>query len=129
MVFTWLNVAILACLLLGLVFAGGPLIGSLLLAPKSRGGDIALPYECGIRPHGASWMRFGVNFYFYALLFLAFDVDVLYLFPVAVYYPSSEGLWPLFKVFLFLFALGIGCIYFWKKGVFEWPRKIYLDQR
>ncbi len=124
MVFTWLNFAILVCLLAGVGFAAGPLIGSLLIAPRYTGGDIALPYECGIRPHGTPWIRFGVNYYFYALLFLAFDVDVLYLFPVAVYYPTAEGLMPLVKVFIFLFALAVGCLYFWKKGVFEWPRKI-----
>jgi NADH-quinone oxidoreductase subunit A len=125
MVFTWLNFAILACLLMGIMFAGAPLIGSLLLAPRARGGDLGMPYECGMRPYGSSWVRFGINYYFYALLFLAFDVDVLYLFPVAAYYPASEGVLPLVKVFIFLAALAAGCIYFWKKGVFEWPRRTY----
>jgi NADH-quinone oxidoreductase subunit A len=124
MVFSWLNIAILLALGLGLVFASGPLIGSLALAPSSRGGAFHDPYECGMVPHGSSWVRFGINYYVYALLFLAFDVDVLYLFPVAAYYPNSEG-WLIFaKVLLFLFVLGLGCVYFWKKGVFEWPRKI-----
>ncbi|WP_147822560.1 NADH-quinone oxidoreductase subunit A [Salidesulfovibrio onnuriiensis] len=124
MVFSWLNIAIIIGLLVGVAFAGGPLIGSLLLAPKARGGELHTPYECGIRPHGSPWGRFGINYYFYALLFLAFDVDVLYLFPVAVHYPGSIGWLPLLKVFIFLAALGLGCIYFWKKGVFTWPRRI-----
>lgn len=124
MVFTWLNLAILLCFVTSMLIAGPSLIVPLLLAPKAKGGDMGLPYECGMRPLGSSWTRFGINYYFYALLFLAFDVDVLYLFPVAAYYPSAEGWLALVKVFIFLFALGLGCLYFWKKGVFEWPRRI-----
>ncbi|THB66317.1 MAG: NADH-quinone oxidoreductase subunit A [Desulfovibrio sp.] len=129
MVFSWLNVSILLGLLVGFGFAAGPLVGAWLLAPRARGGDMGIPYECGLRPHGSAWVRFGINYYFYALLFLAFDVDVLYLFPVAAHYPDSVGFLPLIKVFIFLFALALGCFYFWKKGVFEWPHKIQFDQQ
>ncbi len=124
MVFTWLHAAIIVFFIAGLAFAGGPLLGSVLLAPKARGGDLALPYECGMVPHGASWMRFGINYYVYALLFLAFDVDVLYLFPVAAYYPHAEGLVPVIKVFIFLAVLALGVLYFWRKGVFTWPKRV-----
>lgn len=128
MVFDWLNLAIVLGLLLGLAFAAGPVVGSVLLAPKYKSAIYGDPYECGMLPHGSSWVRFGINYYIYALLFLAFDVDVLYLFPVAAYYPSSTDIWWTFaKVFIFLFVLALGCIYFWKKGVFEWPRKISTD--
>lgn len=123
MVFSWLNVAILLGLGLGFAFAAGPLVGSIFLAPRSKGGELGTPYECGVRPMGSPKMRFGINYYFYALLFLAFDVDVLYLFPVAAFYPTAEGIIPFVKVFIFLAVLGLGCIYFWKKGVFEWPRR------
>ena len=125
MVFTWLNVAIVLALMLAVAFAAGPVIGSILLAPKFRGGAHGDPYECGMLPHGpSSWVRFGINYYIYALIFLAFDVDVLYLFPVAAYYPFSHGWWPFVKMLIFIGVLGLGCVYFWKKGVFEWPRKI-----
>ena len=124
MVFTWLNLGILLFLVAGFAFAAGPLAGAMLLSPRAQGGDIGLPYECGMMPHGPSWTRFGINYYIYALIFLAFDVDVLYLFPVAVYYPHSEGWIPLIKVFIFLFVLAAGIVYFWRKGVFTWPRRI-----
>ncbi|NJB67691.1 NADH-quinone oxidoreductase subunit A [Desulfobaculum xiamenense] len=125
MVFTWLNLAILLAILFGLVFAAGPVLGSLILAPKVKEGAIGLPYECGMQPYGSpNWIRFGINYYVYALLFLAFDVDVLYLFPVAAHYPFSFGWWPFIKVTIFIVVLALGCVYFWKKGVFEWPRKI-----
>lgn len=124
MVLDWLSIAILSALAGGLVLAGGPLLLALLIAPKSRGRALKDPYECGMEPHGSAWVRFGVNYYFYALIFLAFDVDVLYLFPVAVYYPSAEGLGAFFAVALFLAVLGLAVLYFWRKGVFSWPRRI-----
>lgn len=124
MVFTWLHLAILLFLITGVLFAGGPLIASLLLAPKASGGDMGMPYECGMRPQGSSWMRFGVNYYVYAILFLALDVDVLYLFPVAVYYPEAGGFVSFVKVFIFIFPIALSVVYFWAKGVFTWPRKI-----
>ena len=87
--FSWLNLAIIVFLAAGTLFGAMPLIMATLLAPKSRAHDLGLPYECGITPHGSAHVRFGINYYFYALLFLAFDVDVLYLFPVAAFYPHS----------------------------------------
>jgi NADH:ubiquinone oxidoreductase subunit 3 (subunit A) len=124
MLLTWLNVAIVLFFLGGIAFAGGPLLASLLVAPKARGGAIGEPYECGVPTHGPTWTRFGINYYFYALIFLAFDVDVLYLFPVAAYYAKSEGWLPFFKVLLFLAVLAAPAGYFWRKGVFTWPRRI-----
>ena len=124
MVINWLHIGILMFLLVGVGFAVVPLIVALFLAPKSKGGDMGMPYECGMRPIGSSWVRFGTNYYIYAILFLAFDVDVLYLFPVATYYPEAEGFISFFKVFIFLAILVLAVIYFWAKGVFTWPRRI-----
>ena len=124
MVFNWLHVGILMFLLLGIVFAVMPLIVAIFMAPKSKGGDIGMSYECGMRPIGSSWGRFGANYYIYAILFLAFDVDVLYLFPVATYYPEAEGFISFIKIFIFLAIIALAIIYFWKKGVFTWPRRI-----
>jgi NADH:ubiquinone oxidoreductase subunit 3 (subunit A) len=126
MVFTWFHLALIVFLLAGVLFAAGPLLISRLIAPRFKGGDITMPYECGITPQGSAWTRFGVNYYFYALIFLAFEVDILYLFPVATYYSHSEGFLPLIKLLIFLFILGISIVYFWRKGVFSWPRRISL---
>ena len=86
MIFSWTHLVIACFFLAGLLMAIGPLVGSYLLAPRARGGDLGMPYECGIRPLGDAWIRFGVNYYIYALIFLAFEVDVLYLLPVSVVY-------------------------------------------
>lgn len=127
MVFTWLHLGIILFLVVGLLFAAGPIILSRLVAPKAKGGDLGMSYECGMRPLGGSWGKFGVNYYVYALIFLAFDVDVLYLFPVSVYYHLSEGWMAFVKVFIFLAFLGLSIVYFWAKGVFTWPHKIRLN--
>lgn len=124
MTFSWLHLGILVFLIVGFLFAATPLVIALFLSPRSRGGDLGMPYECGMRPLGTSWIRFGPNYYIYALLFLAFDVDVLYLFPVATYYPEASGLIPFLKLFVFLGILVLAILYFWAKGVFTWPRRI-----
>jgi NADH:ubiquinone oxidoreductase subunit 3 (subunit A) len=123
MVFSWLHLVIACFFLAGAAMAVVPLISSFLLAPRARGGDIGMPYDCGVRPLGDAWIRFGLNYYIYALLFLAFEVDVLYLLPVAVIY-SRLGLDAFFKVFVFLFILALAILYFWAKGVFTWPRRL-----
>jgi NADH-quinone oxidoreductase subunit A len=127
MVFDILHCGILLCLMGGGLFAGGPLIAALLIAPNARGGDIGMPYECGMRPLGSPWTHFGINYYVYALLFIAFDVDVLYLYPAAMSYGAAEGWMPLVKLLIFLFFLMLALVYFKAKGVFSWPRKIPLE--
>jgi NADH:ubiquinone oxidoreductase subunit 3 (subunit A) len=122
-VFTWTHLVVVCFFLAGAAMAVVPLITSFLLAPRARGGDIGLPYECGIRPLGDAWIRFGLNYYIYALLFLAFEVDVIYLLPVSVIY-SRLGLDAFFKVLIFLLVLALAIVFFWAKGVFTWPRRL-----
>ncbi len=122
---SWLHVAIIYFFIMGLIFfAIVPLLLSRLLAHRVQAHDLKMPYECGMTPYGSAWVRFGINYYFYALLFLAFDVDVLYLFPVATYYADAPGLVAFIKLLIFILILFASVVYFWKKGVFTWPRKI-----
>ena len=124
MVFNWFHLALIVLLAVGASFAIGALILPFFLAPKARGGAMAEPYECGMPPQGSAWGSFNINYYFYALIFLAFDVDVLYLFPVAVRYPHTIGWFPFVEILIFLSVLGAAILYFYKKGIFTWPRKI-----
>lgn len=124
MQFDWLSFAILLFLVAGFIFGALPVVLSYFVSSKSKAGDLTLPYECGVNPMGSARVNFGINYYFYALLFLAFEVDVLYLFPVAVVYSNSPG-WTLFiALLIFLGILGLAVVYFWRKGVFTWPRRI-----
>lgn len=126
MQFDWLGLAVIVFLVMGVVFGAAPLLGSLLLAPKARGGDMGMSYECGMPPYGPARVSWGINYYFYALLFLAFDVDVLYLFPVASIYASTPGWTVFWELVIFLGVLVLAVIYFWRKGVFTWPRRIHF---
>ncbi|WP_291320415.1 NADH-quinone oxidoreductase subunit A [Desulfonatronospira sp.] len=122
---SWLHIAIIYFFVLGIVFfAVVPFLLSHLLAPKTKAENLRMPYECGMIPHGSAWVKFGINYYFYALIFLAFDVDVLFLFPVATYYVEAPDLVSFIKLLIFIVILFASVIYFWKKGVFTWPKKI-----
>jgi len=124
MVFNWLHFAILLFFGVGFFMAGAALITPLFLSPKSRDRQMGMPYECGIIPITGAWIRFHINYYIYALIFLAFEVDVLYLFPVAVAYGETVGFSAFFKVFVFISVLALAVVFFWAKGVFKWPKKI-----
>ena len=92
-------------------------------APRSRGAKRDDTYECGIEPVGNSWMRFSIAFHLFALIFIAFEVDVLYLFPVALAYGAEDGAatWSGFlEIALFIGILALAIVYAWRRGVFRW---------
>lgn len=112
----------------GLAFAAGPFILAFFLAPrKTRSyiGKTPQTIECGMEPIGDAWIRFGIVYYLYALIFLAFDVDVLFLFPVAMAYNKAFALRDFIEIVIFVGILALAIVYAWKKGVFRWERKIY----
>ncbi len=123
---------ITAFTLAGLGFALGPIAIVYLFMPnKTRQvANKADQYvECGMEPIGDSWIRYGVIFYLYALIFLAFDVDVLFLFPVVLAYNDDMFVWRDFiEVVIFVSILSLAIIYAWVKGVFTWKQKKYLRQ-
>jgi len=118
----------------GLAFALGPIAIVYLLMPnKTRqvSNHSLQAIECGMDPIGDPWIRYNVVFYLYALIFLAFDVDVLFLFPVATAYNDvqfASSIRDFIEVILFVGILSLAVIYAWIKGVFKWERKTYLRQ-
>ncbi len=106
----------------GLVFAIIPLIISRFLVKRSAGQFRADTYESGMETIGSAWIQFTVAYYIYALIFLAFDVDVLYLFPVTLAYGKYVAR-DLIEVFIFVGILSLAIIYAWRKGVFEWNKR------
>lgn len=112
----------------GLGFAVGPFIIALLLAPRSTRNTqqkTAQLIECGMEPIGDAWIRFGVVYYLYALMFLAFAVDILYLFPVALVYNRVFAIRDFIEIVIFVGILALAVVYAWNKGVFQWERKTY----
>lgn len=110
----------------GLLFALGPFaIVHLLAARRTRNtaNKTGQFIECGVEPIGDAWIRYSAVYYLYALVFVAFAVDVLYLIPVALVYNQHPVAQDLFEVLLFVGILALVIVYAWKKGVFEWTVK------
>jgi len=84
---------------------------------------MGMSYECGMRPLAGAKIRYHLSYTIYALIFLAFEVDVLYLFPVALFYSQASGFSAFLKVFVFLLVLALAVLFFHAKGVFEWSQK------
>jgi NADH-quinone oxidoreductase subunit A len=94
-----------------------------LLRPHQPSEDKSITYESGVDPTGDSWIQFNVRYYLFALLFVIFDVETVFLYPWAVVYDSLRnqmGLFVLAEMLIFLLFLVIGLIYAWKKKVLEW---------
>ncbi len=92
---------------------------ALLLAPRSNNPQKREAYECGIPTRGTSWMQFKVGYYLFAILYLMFDVETVFLFPWATVV-KSLGVPGLISIIFFLFILALGLAYAWKKGALEW---------
>lgn len=105
--------------LLGLLFV--PLVWAIatLIAPRSFNPQKEEPYECGIPTRGRTWVQFRVGYYLYAILFLMFDVETMFLFPWAVVL-RQLGAVGIASVLFFLFILVLGLAYAWRKGALEW---------
>jgi len=112
----------------GLLFAVGPfVVVHLLSARKTRAyaNKTEQLIECGMEPIGDAWIRYSAVYYLYALIFVAFAVDVLFLIPVALVYDRIPGfgIRDFVEVMIFVGILSLVIIYAWKKGFFEWSRK------
>ena len=103
----------------GIVLVGGGMAVSHLLAPTSKNAQKGETYECGIPTIGESWFQFRVGYYLFAILFLVFEVEVVFLFPWAVVLKET-GVSAFFEIIVFLFILGIGLLYAWKKEALKW---------
>jgi NADH-quinone oxidoreductase subunit A len=113
---------------LGLVFALGPIVlARLLAARKTRNyaNKTGQFIECGMDPIGDAWIRYSAVYYLYALVFVAFAVDVLYLIPVALVYNRIKEfvIRDFVELLIFVGILSLVIVYAWAKGIFEWKRK------
>ena len=108
--------------LLAVLLIGLPLGLQYILSPRNnKGGDKLISYECGEIPEGSAWVKFNIRFYVIALVFLIFDVEIVFLFPWAVVY-QDLGLLAFIEAFLFIIILTVGFIYVWAKGDLDWVK-------
>lgn len=111
-------------LILALLFAVGTLsipqvLIRLNLIPRKPTPTKLSTYECGMETIGKTWVQFNFRYYFYALLFVIFDVEVIFLYPWAVAY-KKLALFGLVEMLVFIGILVVGWLYAWKKGALEW---------
>ena len=90
-----------------------------LIGPRSYNKVKGEPYECGIPTHGTSWLPVSVGFYLFAILFLMFDVETVFLYPWAVVV-KEFGAMAIVSIGFFLLVLVFGLAYAWRKGALEW---------
>ncbi len=108
--------------IIGLIFPVVTIfVASLLRKPRKPEPQKYLTYECSVLPFGPAWVQHNVEYYMYALLFVIFDVEVVFLYPWAVTY-QSFGLFATLEVIIFIGVLTLGLAYAWNKGALEWMR-------
>ena len=105
-----------------IVAVGLPVVGLLIaswLRPKKPNPAKNSTYECGVETIGEAWVQFKAQYYLYALIFVVFDVEAVFLFPWAVVY-GKLGLYAFVEMVLFIAILTGGLLYAWRKGALEW---------
>jgi len=114
--------SVLMFLAVGLVLLVTALVISRLLQPEGKDAtDKYIPYECGEYPEGSAWIRFNIRFYVCALIFIIFDVEIIFLLPWAVVF-RNLGPFAFVEGLIFIGILVIGLAYVWKKGDLAWVK-------
>ena len=120
-------------------FAASQLMVTQLIGPKKRTATKLMPYECGKDPVGSAHDKYSVKFYTVAVIFLLFDIEVLFMVPFAVAFKSllmeekisgiAFGTIAFIEMLVFIATLVIGYIYVWKKGTFDWGIQAKAEAR
>lgn len=113
------NEALIIFFLGAIVMVGAGMILTYLVAPSSKNAVKDEAYECGIPTEGPSWVQFRVGYYLFAIMFLIFDVETVFIFPWAVVM-KSMGLAAFIEILIFFIILGLGLLYAWKKKALKW---------
>jgi NADH-quinone oxidoreductase subunit A len=120
-------------------FAVSQLLVTQLIGPRKRTATKLMPYECGKDPIGGARDKFSVKFYTVAVIFLLFDIEVLFMVPFAVAFKSliaaeaSSGIYygtiALIEILIFISTLIVGYVYVWRKGTFDWGLQARAEAR
>jgi len=111
--------ALILFFLVGITLVGGAILFSHYISPKSENPQKSEPYECGIPTKGVTWLQFNVGYYLFAILFLVFDVETVFIFPWAAVY-KDIGLTGFIEILIFFSILVPGLMYAWKKKALVW---------
>ena len=114
-------------ILLGILLVYIPLLIQKLVAPSNPTKDKLSTYECGEDAEGSAWVRFNIRYYIIALIFLIFEVEVVFLFPWAVIFQDfikeGNGMLVFVEMAIFLFILIVGLAYVWQKTDLDWVKR------
>ncbi len=113
------SAALILLLICGIAFAAGGILISKALAKTSTNPQKGETYECGIPTSGTSFIQFNVGYYLFALIFLVFDVELVFMYPWAVVV-KEVGMPAFIEILVFMFILFMGLLYAWKKGALKW---------
>ena len=121
------SLALLQSYLPVIVFVGlGIIVGAAfaalnsLLGPRRTNRVRDEPYECGLPSEVSRTFRFGISFYMIAMLFILFDIEVVFLYPVAVILQSAESVFVLVEILVFVVLLVVAFVYAWRRGALDW---------
>ncbi len=115
--YNFINIAIYAVIIVG--FAVVTVALSAFVGPKATSKEKLSPYECGVEPVGNARFSFPVKYYIIALMFLVFDVEVVFMYPWAIVV-RAIGAYGMEEMGVFILIVLVGFVYAWKKGAFEW---------
>ena len=131
MYFQFANVLVffaLAFVLCGLMLG----LGRLLRPSNPNLGKLST-YECGEPPSGPAWINFNIRFYLIALVFVIFDVELAFVYPVVAVFrkwiDDGRGAYALAEIGLFIAILAVGLVYVWVKGDLEWLKRLPVERR
>ncbi len=105
--------------IIGVVLVGGAVVFASFLAPKSFNPVKSEPYECGIPSEGPAWIQFNVGYYLFAIIYLVFDVETVFIFPWGTVM-REVGMRAFIEILIFFFILALGLLYAWRKGALKW---------
>ena len=126
MLFDFANVLVFT--VLGFGFVGVTLLIGRLLRPSNPQVRKLSTYECGEPAAGSAWVNFNIRFYIVALIFIIFEIEIAFIFPVAVVFrrwiENGQGLFAFVEILVFIGILFLGLVYAWAKGDLEWVKKV-----
>jgi NADH-quinone oxidoreductase subunit A len=131
MLFQFANVLVFFAL--AVLFFGGMLALGRLVRPQNPEHIKLSTYECGEPPSGPAWINFNIRFYLIALVFVIFDVELAFVYPVVAVFRDrvehGQGAFALAEIAVFVGILAIGLVYVWVKGDLEWLKRLPVEER